>query len=405
MTSDGDSNDDRLRKALKSVTFADDFARLRALADSPDLSGIKAMQTSPGLREMMADIDRHKVSIQAMLEPISRFRALGTLDPASPLWQEARRAQELAAQYKRQFQLPELSQAARMIREYESSSAVRELARHAEQALTLQKAIEGMTAPWVKIADNLHSIAGFAEIQGIGQILQSLPPFDDAVAAALRSDLGDWRDPLTLPVSIGLDSIARSQLYVDHGFKPALTEFPPEAFDQALSLSGLSTQPPSLIVKYGGPISGDEDNDLTEELARAKQAYEWLHRLETEIRQFIDRQMTAEFGPDWPKHRLPNGMYDKWIEKKKKDEAAGAPDWPLICYADFTEYESVINRADNWVTVFCRFFGRKESVRESLQRLQPIRLTTMHIRMVTQDDVLFLMAECRRLGRAMRNLS
>jgi hypothetical protein len=48
--------------------------------------------------------------------------------------------------------------------------------------------------------------------------------------------------------------------------------------------------------------------------------------------------MTHAFGGNWAKHRLPNGLYDKWHEKKQKAEAAGGKEWPIIGYADFTDY-------------------------------------------------------------------
>jgi hypothetical protein len=55
----------------------------------------------------------------------------------------------------------------------------------------------------------------------------------------------------------------------------------------------------------------------------------------------------------------------------------------LIEYADFTDYAAVICRADNWREVFSTFFNRPESVRESFQRLHPIRLDAMHARLIT----------------------
>ncbi|MEX0805198.1 MAG: hypothetical protein WD688_18030 [Candidatus Binatia bacterium] len=69
----------------------------------------------------------------------------------------------------------------------------------------------------------------------------------------------------------------------------------------------------------------------------------------------------------------------------------------MIAYADFTDYERVICRGDNWRDVFAPFFRRPESLRESLQRLYPIRLDTMHARFITQDDELLLYVETRRL--------
>lgn len=57
----------------------------------------------------------------------------------------------------------------------------------------------------------------------------------------------------------------------------------------------------------------------------------------------------------------------------------------------------VIGKADNWREVFGPSFVRLESVRESFQRLYPIRLDTMHARLITQDDELLLHVEVKRL--------
>lgn len=73
---------------------------------------------------------------------------------------------------------------------------------------------------------------------------------------------------------------------------------------------------------------------------------------------------------------------------------------PLIAYADFTDYLRVICKQDNWKRVFGTTFGSIESVRESLQRLHPIRICTMHGRPITQDDQLLLYVEVKRLIKA-----
>ncbi len=54
-------------------------------------------------------------------------------------------------------------------------------------------------------------------------------------------------------------------------------------------------------------------------------------------------------------------------------------------------------RTDNWELVFKDVFRRPESVRESLQRLYPIRLCTMHARLITLDDELLLHVEVKRI--------
>ena len=59
----------------------------------------------------------------------------------------------------------------------------------------------------------------------------------------------------------------------------------------------------------------------------------------------------------------------------------------------------IVNKK-NW-PVFLRFFQRKASLQESLQRLYPIRVCTMHARFITQEDELYLLAETQRLSLAM----
>lgn len=57
----------------------------------------------------------------------------------------------------------------------------------------------------------------------------------------------------------------------------------------------------------------------------------------------------------------------------------------------------IITKRDNWEDIFKPFFGRAESVMESFQRLYPIRICTMHARLITQDDELYLYVETKRI--------
>jgi hypothetical protein len=90
--------------------------------------------------------------------------------------------------------------------------------------------------------------------------------------------------------------------------------------------------------------------------------------------------MQASYGEHWMKHQLPSGMMDAWRAKRDKAVKAGEVERPLIDYADFTDYRQIIERGDNWKTAFKPIFGRPEDVRESFQRLFPVRIATMHIR-------------------------
>jgi hypothetical protein len=120
-------------------------------------------------------------------------------------------------------------------------------------------------------------------------------------------------------------------------------------------------------------------------------------RIETQLRQFIDKQMTAACGDQWVKHRVPGSMRIKWTEKREKARANSEADQPLIAYADFSDYSQLITQKNNWKEVFEVVFGRQTSVQESFQRLYPIRICAMHARMITQDDELYLHVETKRI--------
>jgi hypothetical protein len=112
--------------------------------------------------------------------------------------------------------------------------------------------------------------------------------------------------------------------------------------------------------------------------------------------------MTAACGANWVKQRTPAGMMDAWIEKRATALAKGEIEQPLIFYADFSDYIKIIERKDNWKEVFKPIFGRSEDVRESFVRLAPIRIVTMHARLITLDDELLLHVETTRITRALR---
>jgi hypothetical protein len=255
-------------------------------------------------------------------------------------------------------------------------------------------------SPWLEVENASRSLAAFTELQGIGFALKDLDPFSDRLMRGLRSDLGDWRDQITFPISVYGDLGARSAFYVERGLRGDLTDFPADAFEGGLESAELTDEVPPLIGLYGEPIEAAEDEDQSA-FSRTNRAHLWFMRFETQLRQLIDAQMTRAFGPDWEKRQLPNGFYDQWQQKKRKAEAAGRPPRPPIAYADFTDYEAIICRRDNW-KVFAVFFRDQSNIRESLQRLFLPRIETMHGRPLSQDDELLLFVELKRLGKAFK---
>lgn len=267
-----------------------------------------------------------------------------------------------------------------------------------------QAAMAGMKHPWLDTHNKLGSLTAFIQLHDIGKRLQIWKPYGPTLTAYLRPSLGDWREKMTFSQEAIENVEARRTFYDKLGFNHSLTEFPQEALDETLTTAGIIPAEISLTDMLGNPFNAPSDLTKRKGLELINKAYYHLSSFEIAIRKFIDENLAAEFGTDWHKSQLPNGLFDKWIEKKNKYEKAKQlePHARLIEFADFTDYESIINRGDNWKRVFAKFFQRQENVRETFQRLHPIRLDTMHARLITQDDYLLLFVELTRIRKACR---
>ena len=222
-----------------------------------------------------------------------------------------------------------------------------------------------------------------------------MPSFGDQFTNLLRDDLGDWRDQINWPEKIFDDAVVRTRFYEERGLDRALTAFPATAFEQSLDIAGLRPAPPDLIEHFDHEQPVEEGHE--EAFARNNAAHDLLQRFETQLRLFINDLMEKAAGDQWTKHRVPGEIRKRWIEKRESARANNEPEHPLIAYADFSDYAPIITRKDNWNDAFKPIFGRRESVQESLQRLYPIRICTMHARMITQDDMLYMHVEIRRI--------
>src|SRR5690606_21083038 len=115
---------------------------------------------------------------------------------------------------------------------------------------------------------------------------------------------------------------------------------------------------------------------------------------------FIASRLEGVCGPNWERQRIPGPMRDSWMQKKAVAERCGAASEPAIAYADFSDYVNIIIRKDNWRDAFSLVFLRQSDIVESLARLGPIRICTMHARIVSQDDELLLCVEATRIESA-----
>ena len=369
--------------------------RLRSALE-PASAFSRAINSDSGFRALLAAANRSHEALRPMLGPVEDLRRSGLLDDARRLASELEGASSLAADLHRRYRLPALAETVAHLQSPELQALWKTLDRSSQYLAPLQRAANSLTAPWLNATNASRSFFGFCELQGIGHQLRRSAAFDADAAGRLRLVLGDWRDPVEWPTPIFKDPLARTDFYLDRGLDPALSDFPAEAFDQIIASAGLNDAPPPLLFDY----SGDTDPDHEDEeagFARTNAAHDRLQRFETHIRRFIERQLRVVSGDNWMKERVPPQIREDWQEKQQKARDSGKSDRPAIAYADFTDYEQVILRRDNWRDVFASFFTRKTLVQESFQRLYPIRVCAMHARIVTQDDEVYLYVETKRL--------
>lgn len=303
--------------------------------------------------------------------------------------------------YRDRFQLPEKNQIISLSQAIQASLSAQTLGLNRPYLPEIQDAIHNLRQPWLDSKNMLGSLAAVTELHTVATGLLELPPFGKALTTVLRQDFGDWRTISPLPKPIFTDPVARFDFYRDRGFNDALTDFPEPGFTEILDNTGLrpsSWPEPEQIYGRGLDFALDEESE--DEVPKLNlEAYGIVYRLETHMRRFIDEQMTNRYGRKWTKDRTPDSMYRTWQCKQKKESDAGKQPSPLIAYADFTDYNKIICRKDNWNEVFKSFFKRKEDIQESLIRLGPVRVCTMHARIITADDHLILLAESKRILR------
>jgi hypothetical protein len=126
-------------------------------------------------------------------------------------------------------------------------------------------------------------------------------------------------------------------------------------------------------------------------------AYRLLHCLEVRLREVIPTLMEAKFGPDWVRTRVPASIAADWEEKKTKAEQKGFLGSRLLDYADFSDYRGIIIQRRNWREVFESIFGNHKDTEVSFERLEPLRIETMHNRPLSRGDAAVLATEVCRL--------
>ena len=338
--------------------------------------------------------DTHSVVAQALIQATK-------INPLEELNQKAALMNDALLQHHKKFCIPDSSEINSLFPNLEKV-----LSRITVQDATasymdkLDRALRSLTAPWLKIEDKMGSFTAISKMHEMGHLLNTKSIFSEPVLKNLRANLGNWRGKkLELPDEIFINPLVRHEFYIERGFDSSLTDFPPEAFEQAITVTGIKTKLPSLIPAYGympqQGMSKDEDSPN-----RTTKAYVALRNFESQIRKFIDSHMRTMFGDNWVKHQTSGEMYKKWRDRQDKSRNNNEEECPLIAYADFADYEEIVIQKDNWEKIFKPIFRRKTLVQESFCWLYPIRNCVMHSRIITLDDELYMHAALKKILKA-----
>ena len=192
---------------------------IKSILEAQKTIDISAIEEATRASHSIADL-RHSIGKNSAF-----MRHAGILDLDSSWRREMDVARQAMEGYHARFKLPEIAETTRLLATFKSSALSNIMARYAGEYSSLKRAAESMRAPWLNVQDPLRSMGGFAALQGIGHALKDMPAFGHALGAALRVNLGDWRDTITWPREIFTDLEAREDFYVGLGFDPALTDF------------------------------------------------------------------------------------------------------------------------------------------------------------------------------------
>jgi hypothetical protein len=296
---------------------------------------------------------------------------------ALPSLQMRNEIASIAKLYRNNFTLPDAGAIAKLA---EQARAAKNFHPSISSAI---KAMEAMRSPWLDTSRALESVRGLAGIQSIGVGVKSIP-FDTTFTATLRRQLGDWRNVETVPSIILEDPIARSEFYVERGFDSALADFPEDAFDEATEAAGLVL---------------DEGDEV--DFSKHERLYHQLVRVEFELRQYVHRLMAEAFGENWPER--VSDIAKRWQATKQKRLGEGQPEQPfLISYSELSDLQEIMQRKDHF-HLFKPTFRRVESLQETFRRILPARHAVAHCGVVTQVDMITVLAESVRLRSVIRS--
>jgi hypothetical protein len=253
-------------------------------------------------------------------------------------------------------------------------------ARDAQRFARLHEEMLAVRRPWVDVGNPEQSVAAYVDARALADVVAAGPPESRAVVAAVREELGDYRETEPVGEVVAADPVLRAAFRLEVGYN-----------------ADLSSLPPAIIAAIFSGFGGVPRNIEADPDALASAVHQRARRLELKLRRFIEKKMAAVAGPKWSKQRVRGEVVTRWRARRQLDIDNGRTPSRIFDYAGFEDYREIIEQKDNWEQVFAPVFKVKTSILETLRRLSLIRNPDAHYRIMTIEDLIDLHAEGRRL--------
>lgn len=217
---------------------------------------------------------------------------------------------------------------------------------------------------------------------------------------AYQSLFGDWRTRPDLPASYWRDPRTRRRMYdaadVDPGLAGAGLGIAVEVMVESGLTTGVRSEANAVAVIRLGEVSMTIRSRGTR-----NDAFALLGRFEEELRAYITRKLSDNFGPDWFKLRVDGNTAGNAKRTRMQALQRGEGSLPLINYTDLGDLSNIIRAKKNWEEVFESVFVNHNEFDHDMQKLIAARRPTMHTRPIDGLRLVEMVCVIERISQQM----
>lgn len=116
------------------------------------------------------------------------------------------------------------------------------------------------------------------------------------------------------------------------------------------------------------------------------ECYNLIANFESEMREFIKKELSAKFGENWWNECIPKEIRSKCEIRAQEEFSKKGRQTDHVDCLEFPHYDWIITDERNWNEVFKKFFRKKELFKGQFEILKDIRNLVMHSREVNPQQ-------------------